>query len=121
MARPSEYSLRSALSRARDQDEDDAEALATATATATQTASGISELPNTTTPSSSSILSMTGTKRKKGFLEETLASATLGRGVVPTSGILHKARHEQFFECGTRLIMNVEIHRQLVHPPKGMM
>ena len=110
VARPSEYSLRSALLRARDQDEDDADAMAASTTLGDPAITGMS---------SSSALSLTGTKRKKGFLEETLASATLGRGVVATSGINSKARHEQFFECGTRIALNAEIHRQLIHPPIG--
>jgi hypothetical protein len=58
----------------------------------------------------------TGGPKQTIGLGETLAAATLGRGFVATSGITHKARHEQFFECGTRVTMSAELHRQLEHP-----
>ena len=37
-----------------------------------------------------------------------------GKGAVTKH--LNKARHEQFFECGTRVRVKMELHRKLVHP-----
>ena len=48
--------------------------------------------------------------------KQQLAGTLLGRGVVPCSLIGSKPRHEQFFECGTRLTLSATFHRLLQHP-----
>ena len=61
----------------------------------------------------------TGGPKQTVGLGDSLAAATLGRGFVVTSGITHKARHEQFFECGTRLTLSADLHRKLEHPTEA--
>lgn len=53
---------------------------------------------------------------RKNPFGETLAGTTLGTGAVAVSDITSRPRYEQFFECGTRLRMSVELHRKLIHP-----
>jgi hypothetical protein len=140
VAKPSDISLRSALLRAQESERERAGSRAgtprgTAPGTAAGTTTGTggsgsgsgsgsgAGSGSGTSSSGGGIGTGGGIAKKTAGLGDTLAGTIMGRGVVVPSGITHKARHEQFFECGTRLSLSAELHRRLTHPtdtPKAL-